>query len=244
MTWDTNGDLNFVRPIVADPNTRSAFVAAATHGYSDGVKPSGSAQDSATLWNALKPLHVAWWMTETSGTQPDFVGKGFQKNGEPNPGAFDLAEQIHNALTYGNASAWVYWCLSGHSTSVTDGAASEALMNGLTPSKKYYVSEQYYKFIRPGAVRVDAGPDGENNLQISAYLHPKNHTLTVVILNHATSDVKITLDVKAGPHLKTFQTYCTSATQDCAKLADVTVSNGKASVTLPAQSVVTLFGPG
>jgi glucuronoarabinoxylan endo-1,4-beta-xylanase len=242
MTWDTAGDLKFVKPILDDPLGRSIFAAVATHGYVDGIKAAGSAQESAALWNALKPLRVPWWMSETSGTQPDFFGEGVDQQGNPNPGAFDLATQIHNALTYGNASAWVYWCLSGHAKSATDGAAGEALMNGDAPTKKYFVSKQYYHFIRPGALRVDAGPDGENNLQISAYVHARNHTLTVVILNHATTDAKVTLNVKGGPRFSRFETYCTSETQDCEKLADVSVARGTATVTLPAQSVVTLFG--
>ena len=53
----------------------------------------------------------------------------------------------------------------------------------------------------------------------------------------ATSDAKIHLDVKGAPPLGKFEVYCTSASQDCAQLADVNVSDGKASVTLPAQSV-------
>jgi len=241
MTWDTNGVLKFVTPILQDPRGKARFAAVASHGYVDGVKPSGSAEESASLWKGVQPLGTQWWMSETSGEQPGFIGEGQDKKGNPKPGAWALASRIHNALVYGNASAWVYWCFSGHSKNVTDAAAGEALMNGLEPSKKYFVSKQYYRFIRPGAVRVEAGPDGENNLQVSAFLHEKNHTLTIVLLNHDTKEAKLTLDVKGAPAVHAYDVYRTSQTEDCAKLPALTVS-GKLAVTLPPQSIVTLYG--
>ena len=242
MTWDASRNLQYANAVLADPRGKACFTAVATHGYDDGIKPSGSAQDSAALWKLVQPLGLQWWMSETSGEQPGFVGDGVDKKGRPQPGAFNLANRIHNALVYGNASAWVYWCFSGHSKKANDGAAVEALMNGTEPTKKYFVSKQYYRFIRPGAVRVAAGPDGENNLQISAYQHEKNRTLTIVLLNHDATEARISLDVKAGPNIRSFAAYRTSETENCLRLDNAPQTGGKVTLTLPGRCVTTLYG--
>ena len=242
MTWDANGILKFVTPILQDPRGKERFVAVASHGYVDGVKASGSSQETAALWKGVQPLGVQWWMSETSGQQPGMVGDGVDKKGNPKPGALSLASSIHNALVYGNASAWVYWCYSGHSKKPDDGAALEALMNGDQPYKKYFVSKQYYRFIRPGAVRVEASPDGEKNLQVSAFLHEKNHTLTVVLLNHDAQEARIELELKGAPAIPAYQVYRTSQQEDCLKLPDAKPAASRLSLTLPPQSVVTLYG--
>ena len=242
MTWDAAGILKFVTPILQDPRGKQRFIAVASHGYVDGIKPSGSAEESATLWKGVQPLGLQWWMSETSGEQPGFTGEGVDKKGNPKPGAWALASRIHNALVYGNASAWVYWCFSGHSKKIDDGAAAEALLNGDQPTKKYFISKQYYRFIRPGAVRVDASPDGENNLQISAFLHEKNRTLTVVLLNHDTKETKVSLNLKGAPLISSYWAYRTSQTEDCATLPSVPASMGKINLTLPPQCIVTLYG--
>ena len=194
------------------------------------------------LWRALEPMGVQWWMSETSGTAPTFFGEGRDRNGNPNPGAFNLANQIHNALVYGNASAWVYWCFGGHFKSASESSAKEALVNGDKPTKKYYASKQFYKFIRPGAIRVDAGPDGKNGLQISAFLHEKNKTLTIVLLNYDTKEVAISIGLKSAPAVVGFQTYRTTESEDFKKLDDSAAVGGKVKLVLAAQSITTLYG--
>ena len=42
------------------------------------------------------------------------------------------------------------------------------LMNGAVKGKKYYVSKQFYRYIRPGAVRVGATSTNAN-VFVSAY---------------------------------------------------------------------------
>ena len=241
MTWDNNGNLKFVTPILQDPRGKQRFFAVASHGYVDGVKSAGSAEESAILWKGIQPLGVQWWMSETSGEQPGLLGTGQDSKGNLKPGALTLASRIHNALVYGNASAWVYWCYSAHSKKVDDSAAAEALMNGDQPSKKYYISKQFYRFIRPGAVRVDATPDGENNLQVSAFLHERNRSLTIVLLNHDTKEIKVALDIKGGSSVRSYEVYRTSLTEDCVKLSPLS-GGSRVSLTLPPQCIVTLYG--
>src|SRR4030095_4294010 len=56
------------------------------------------------------------WMTETSGEDPAWLSPA---TGYPANGAFSIAVKVHQALTVGMESAWVYWQL-------TDGSAVKA----------------------------------------------------------------------------------------------------------------------
>ena len=100
------------------------------------------------------------WMTETSGYQDAWNGS---------PGAFALGLDILSALNNGNVAGWVWWQGSENPGS-TAGVGEFALMNGLVKGKKYYVSKQFYRYIRPGAVRVGA-TSTNNNVFVSAYEH-------------------------------------------------------------------------
>src|SRR5690606_38898648 len=104
------------------------------HGYdSDGVSSSGA---DATLWNWWVngwstspapgiPANVRGfasygkksWMTETSGENRRWL---YPENGFPNQGGFSVAMRIHQALTTGMQSAWVYWTFVDGDSEVSD----------------------------------------------------------------------------------------------------------------------------
>ncbi len=106
----------------------------AVHGYQDGVNPTtGSATGWERMYNTVHSHGKELWMTETSGYSSDWNG------------AFDLGYSVMLALKYGKISAWVHWYISGN------------LMNNNIPNKKFYALKSFYKYIRPGAVMMDAG---------------------------------------------------------------------------------------
>jgi hypothetical protein len=162
-------------------------------------------------------------MTETSGYSDSWEGS---------PGAFSLAMDMHSALYYGNVSAWVWW-----QGSEVGSIGLYNLMNNLTVGKKYYASKNYYRYIRPGAVRVEtSSPDP--NVFLTAYYHAVNNTHTIVILNTASSSKLVNI---SGSNLPSSYTmYVTSSSLNCASQGTVSAS----SITLPARSVVTLQAGG
>jgi hypothetical protein len=92
-------------------------------------------------------------------------------------------------------------------------------------------------------VRGEVTPPDSQNVGASAFYHAADSTLTVVLLNHATTSQAVTLrlvDFTGGP----FRQYRTSAADDFQQLADVAVSAGALSLTLPGESIVTLVGTG
>ena len=149
----------------------------AVHGYNDGVLPTSGAE-LVKMWNNHTqhfaiPMKKKVWMSETSG----YVDKWNITNGKP--GAMSLGLDILTALNYGNASAWIWW-----QGSQRDGIGEYNLMNGTTPGNKYFVSKHFYRFIRPGAVRIEAKFATEmDDLFVTAYENVEKKTNTIVIIN-------------------------------------------------------------
>ena len=204
------------------------------HGYTNGVNPS-SGSTLAQYWTRHKnefstPLNKPSWMTETSGYVDTWESSG------GSPGAFNLALDMHAALFYGDVSGWLWWSGSGDPSS-TDPIGVFQLMHGTTVGKKYNASKQFYRYIRPGARRMEtSSPD--SNLYVSAYYHAANNKHTVVILNTASTSKVISI---SGSNLPAaYDMYTTSATQNNQLTTNVSSTN----LTIPARSVVTLQAGG
>ncbi|MBK9108463.1 MAG: T9SS type A sorting domain-containing protein [Saprospiraceae bacterium] len=204
-------NLQYLQNIEADTAAKRALAFYCIHGYAnDGVTSSGA---QANLWNWWVngwtaspapgvPANVkGWdgpqkksWMTETSGEHPDWI---FPKSGYPGEGAFGLSVRIHQALTTGKESAWIYWTFSD-----TDNAGNVSLY-GLTNAThganaaKYVAAKHYFKFIRPRSKRIAANVSGSNAVLASAYFNEENKKMTIVMINTSstTQTTAITLPV-------------------------------------------------
>lgn len=193
----------------------------AIHNYdADGASVGGAGCDywnNIYTWAQAGDTKYKTWMTETSGHADSWDG------------AMTLAGNIFNALECGNASAWVFW-----SFSVSEGSAVYGLVVGNRPTSRYYVSKQYYKFIRPGAVRVDAVSAG---IPAIAFNNEKTKTVSVVLLNNTTQPQTVEIKGKGLP--VEWETYTTSNARNCEKGKNVG-ANGL--IVLPPGSLTTLIG--
>jgi O-glycosyl hydrolase len=197
----------------------------AYHGYQDGVAPTAGSQ-LATYWNYVRtnwdaPHSKPAWMTETSG---------YTDGWSDSNGARDLAFAIYAALNYGQVSAWIWW-----QGSELGGAPGQyALMGGTQYlGKRYYVSKNFYRYIRPGAKAVKVTTT-DSKLFVVAFTNPGSGAFTIVAINTATSDKTLTIGGAGVP--QSFSAYRTSASDNC--VAAGTMANG--AITLKADSVTTL----
>jgi O-glycosyl hydrolase len=237
--------VRFVAAIADDPAAKPFLDIVATHGYADGIQLTGSVQENEAFWNLIKGYGKPYWQTETGTGAADSRwndggpdGKTTdRKTGQLLPGALSsVGGRLHYALAYGNASAWLFWQITGPQPDI------HSLMVLDQPTKKYYVAKHFYRWIRPGAVRIGAGPDGgDNGLCVSAYEHAKNKTVTIVLLNRSHDNVRTTLNLKTSAPLSSFETHRTSEAEDCVALPPTAVADGKAILTLPPRSIVTLY---
>lgn len=215
-----DGIKSLVDPVLADPGARKYVDMVAVHGYaSDGVS-AGSAD--ANTWSDMYSWGAAYnlplWMTETSGYA------------NTTQGAIDLGKAMYIALKFGNASAWLFWTIS------TTNLDAYSLMNAAgQKSKRYQVSKNFYKYIRPGARRFEISSTASAKLLPLAFFHAADQATTLVIINdNKESGMPIRFAGVGIPAKLTM--LVTSATDDCKNYGIV---NSSDVILLPANSVVT-----
>ncbi len=149
-----------------------------------------------------------------------------------------MASVIHTDLTVANASAWQWWTALSVSD-YKDGLIyidKNKTDGNYYPAKMLWALGNYSRFIKQGALRVDARAQSsaENKpVLVSAYKNGVN--LTVVIINPNAEDVKVRLNTTAK--VKFDKAYTTSADKD--------LKAGKVSgddTTITARSVTTFTG--
>jgi len=248
----THKNLQYLQNIAADPPAAAAVSFYCIHGYaSDGVSAANATPTAWDRWRngwttspaAGIPANVPGysyygkksWMTETSGENPAWLSPA---SGYPNAGAWSLALRIHQALTTGQQSAWVYWQMTDGSAVAAQTLTSSTLS---TNSAKYVAAKHFFRYIRPGAVAVDAVVSNSTNLLASAYLDETNRTLTVVLLNSSSNSLTAPVNAPSQPEIKSFRTF-TSSDSNLWQSATTEVTNNTAIVTVPGYGVVTLYG--
>jgi hypothetical protein len=244
-------NLQLVRDTHAKPADARMTDFFAIHGYApDGVSAAGANPNQWRWWadgwtaspglglpekvRGFKAHGKPSWMTETSGEHPEWL---WPTSGFPGEGALGVALRMHQALVAGEQSAWIYWQMSdGESVSIstlTDG-------NLRKRSPKYVAAKHYFRFIRPGAVRIPAEVRAAPHLLASAFVHDSDDSLTVVLINtHAEAlETRVTVPPSA-PGPQTFDVY-TSEHGRYFERSEVAVKDGTAVVAVPGYGVVTL----
>jgi glucuronoarabinoxylan endo-1,4-beta-xylanase len=219
------GTLSYIKALKADPNALAALGAFATHGFENDVLPATSATSSRLFWDLIADTGKPFWITEgaTGG------------HAWPAPIRRGIGNALHNALVAGNCSAFVPWQITESRESIN----SVMVMNRLTP--KTYTMMHYSRFIRPGAVRIDAQP-AFGDLQVSAFLHEGSGALTIVAINSTSRQQALNLTFENLNGLSALRAYRTSATENLRSVGDVAVNDGKAAFPMMPLSIVTLSG--
>jgi O-glycosyl hydrolase len=176
------------------------------------------------------PLNKPAWMTETSGYSDAWVSSGIT------PGAFNLAMDIYSGLNYGNMQGWVWW-----QGSEASGISNYSLMSNNICGKKYYVSKHFYRYIRPGAIRVKSTSD-DLEVFVTAFENQTKGTNTIVIINNG-SEAK-SLSVLGDDLPAVFTIYLTTSGSENCKEAGTLNSGPDNHFEIPAKSVVTLQAGG
>jgi len=205
----------FVQTMLDDHEAKQYVDIIATHNYElDGVQANNV---GPTNWRDTYQLATAGdkqlWMTETSGFEDGWEG------------AFDLGLSIYNALKFGKVNAWVYWQMS-------DGG-DKALIQNNQPTKRYYTSKQYYKYIRPGYVMTESSADNENMLVLSF----KNEgSQTIILINLSSDRQAVHLSGEGLP--TTFEVFTSSNNKSFENMGDVIADEA---ILLDAKSITTLY---
>jgi len=232
----------------------------------------GNIKNIAAFWEGADEVPANWnqdFLAATGqiardGVEGDGKGIWFSETGDGAGNAWssniETAAKIHSALVHGQASAYVYWQFSNGGSSLSEFAlVTDQQIEDLNPlaSKKYAAFKQYSRYIRPGAVRLEAGfdtADGapaiggnsefdlENSLNVAAFLHEEDARLTFVLLNMKDSAEQVTLAIPEGLEVPIMELFRTSETESFAELGIFEFVDGELLYTAPAQSVSTFTG--
>jgi O-glycosyl hydrolase len=214
----------YVQAIAGDAKATKYLGRWATHGYVDGFTTDTSKDSARAFWNMIKGTQKPFWITEGGTGSHEW------------PAALrGLGAMLHNALVDGNASAFLPW-------QATEFKASEhALMVGDQLTGKSRAAQHYFKYIRPGAVRVETSP-ASGAIPTSAFVHDADNTLTIVLANPAREPRQVTLALAGEQKLREMEVRRTSATEQFALVEPVAVHDGRIDLAMPAESLVTLHG--
>jgi O-glycosyl hydrolase len=176
-------------------------------------------------------------MTETSGEKDTWLAG---KKEFPTNGAWGIAFKNQQTLTAGRESAIIYWQFAETPDKATASCLTQK--NNPTMAPKYVAAKHFYKFIRPDSVAVTCHSDATDGVTASAYVHDKNHTLTVVLVNRSPDPRPATIALpddfsQAGA----FDMY-TSSENKLWQKSSTKDKDGKLDLTVPGYGVVTLYG--
>jgi O-glycosyl hydrolase len=170
----------------------------------------GSQAGYQHVWDMARPYGKKVWGSEETHDN-SFMGQ---------------ANRIHYALETGHASGWVIWTLA----SLFGDDADEY---SRAPRDIYFGCKHFYRFIRPGAVRV--GVSGQGSLKVTAFKHNTDNTTTVVIVNSGGS-ANVTVSGSGLPGQ--FHIYQTAGSNRC---VHVGTTQPGSSFSVPGSSVTTLY---
>jgi glucuronoarabinoxylan endo-1,4-beta-xylanase len=148
--------------------------------------------------------------------------------------AITTAQQIHNCLTTGNMSAYIWWKCLGDANGLVNASG--------VPQKRGFVMAQWSRFVHTNYFRIGATNTGV--ALISAYKDTNSPNFAIVAINTNTSTA-----ISQTFNLTNFTAgsvtpWITSAMMSLSNQTPVTVSRSSFTYTLPALSVVTFVGQG
>ncbi len=168
------------------------------------------------LWSQAYNLGKDIWLTE------------HYDNDQTIDGALSTAVEIHKQLTTNLANAYVWWYVRQPGCNLIEAGGSPIHIRG-------YVMGQFAKFVRFGAVRVDAS-GGSNSVYSSAYVNAGK--LVIVAINTSSRAVSQTFTIKNG-NATSVTPYTTSQTKSMQAGTSYNVVSGSFTSSLDAKSVTT-----
>jgi|GEM_PF-4377836 len=248
--WPLTAQLDYMDQIRKKPEAFKYIGEWATHGFA-GNKMMEDGEINRTgwtrFWEAVREDGKKVWVTEAS------IGSGVW-DGEKGP--VFVAESIYEAVTSGQASLWVGWLpeqdpipepkeenLQGLRSRFRNATSDELEFASSLMGARLAAVAHYSRFIRPGGVRVETVADKDAGvIQSSAYYHPRQGGITVVLINSSSQDQAIHLKFKNLPRYSGMRLYLSSAVpeRNFTRMPDVKLVDWMGEVHLPPRSIATL----
>jgi glucuronoarabinoxylan endo-1,4-beta-xylanase len=160
------------------------------------------------------------WMTE------------YLVNDQTIDAAIATAQQIHDCLTTGNMSAYVWWKILGNANGLVSASG--------IPQKRGFVMAQFSRFVRPGFNRIAATNNG--SVLVTAYRNTNSAAFAIVAINPTGIPLTPTFNLQNFSAVASLAPWMTSPDVSFAIQSAVALTNSTFTYTLPGLSVVTFVG--
>jgi len=141
--------------------------------------------------------------------------------------ALALSTEITDCMK-ANFNAYVWWYIRRFYGLITDDG---------NISKKGYVISQFTKFIRPGAVRVNAIPDALPGVDATAY--KTDTSLIIVVVNNNSTEVSLDFTIQNNSGIDTLTQLTTSETKNVENQGGISITADAFSATVDSKSITT-----
>jgi glucuronoarabinoxylan endo-1,4-beta-xylanase len=193
----------------------------AFHEYDNPSSPS----------NPYASQNKQYWETEVSSTTGSFDTSITD--------ALTWAHDIH-LLMINNANAWHWWNTQQVATTGNYGLYGP---DNTTIAKRAYAIGNWSKFVRPGWIRIEATPNPQTDVYVTAFKDGAGNSFAIVVANTGTGAVTQTFSLSGFPSSPASVTpTITDGSLNLAQQSSVGVSGSSFSYTLPTQSVTTFVG--
>ncbi|HKJ44167.1 MAG TPA: glycoside hydrolase, partial [Sunxiuqinia sp.] len=195
-----------------------------THTY------SGSDAERREAYNLTRETGKTFWMSETGPS-------GISESGLTNN--LQLAQKMFNDLRYMKPSAWIDWQLMEEGNDTWCQLRADFGNETYAIVKNFYVRMQVTRFIKKGYRLIESGND-----HVLTAVSPDGDQLAVVVLNQSQSGESFSIDLSKFPQTgRSAQTYRTSSSENCQRIADSNTSDQHLNYFAPAQSITSFVIP-
>lgn len=139
---------------------------------------------------------------------------------------------MHNAFTNSDTSGYNHWWCAG-------GGADNVLIsitgNSYEVSSRLWAFASYFRFARPGSVRIGATSSVEN-VYVSAYEN-KNGTVSIPVINAAHFPYEVTIDLQGLKARKRVSTFLTDNSHNVTLMDQSELHGSVLKATVPPRAV-------
>ena len=240
------GDIHFVIPdaggdrlfadclveMIKDPYIMSKLAHWGVHDY------GGSADNYRKIVGNPANRNKSYWVTEMAGID--------NLLGQLDDGAqsyifwdgYDCVYQHARRNGYGDTppNDWVYWFGEDEGKPLIEYVPST---KNWSPRKQFYEFAQIFRFVRPGATRIESISDSEN-LVVRSFINPDGQ-LVIAGCNAASENISIDGTFVNLPQINGFNMIYTTEDVNFQKTGNIVPVNNVIQVDLPANSIFTLI---
>jgi glucosylceramidase len=144
---------------------------------------------------------------------------------------------MHNAFVNSDTSGYLHWWCAQNTTG--DGALIRLQYDDYFVSARLWAFASYFRFARPGSVRVDAQSSAPDEVYVSAYVN-KNGTLAIPVINAAHFPYDLEMDLFGG-NFSTVTAYLTNNDYNVTMVQQSGVNGSAFSTRIEPRSMKTYF---